>query len=60
MDAHSQEWKRLVDCAVRIKQLTPWDWMDEDEISGIMHPETGEIGFISVMGALGEHPAVGV
>ena len=60
MDAHSQEWKRLVDCAVRIKHLAPWEWMDEEDIFGIRHPDSGEMGFVSVMGALGEHTAVGV
>jgi hypothetical protein len=60
MEAHSQEWKRLVDCAVRVKKLAPWEWMDEEDIFGIRHPETGVLGFVSVMGALGEHSAVGV
>lgn len=54
------EWVRLVESAVRIKQLAPWQWMNEDDVFGITHPETGEIGFISVMGALGQHVAVAV
>lgn len=54
------EWVRLVESAVRIKQLAPWQWMNEDDVYGITHPETGEIGFISVMGALGQHMAVAV
>lgn len=34
--------------------------MDEEDIFGVRHPETGDIGFVSVMGALGKHRAVGV
>lgn len=34
--------------------------MDEEDIFGIRHPDSGEMGFISVMGALGERTAVGV
>jgi hypothetical protein len=34
--------------------------MDESQIFGVENPESGEIGFVSVMGMLGEHLAVGV
>jgi hypothetical protein len=60
MNANAQNWIRLIEAADRIKRLAPWQWMNEDDIFGITHPETGEIGFISVMGALGEHLAVSV
>ncbi len=60
MSADNLEWTRLIESAVRIKQLAPWQWMQADDVFGIAHPETGEIGFISVMGALGEHLAVAV
>lgn len=60
MKANDQEWRRLIESACRIKQLAPWQWMQEDDVFGVAHPETGEIGFVSVMGALGEHLAVGV
>lgn len=60
MNANAQNWIRLIEAAGRIKQLAPWQWMQEDEIFGVAHPETGEIGFISVMGALGQHLAVAV
>lgn len=54
------EWARLVASAVRIKRLAPWQWMNEEDVFGMAHPQTGEIGFISVMGALGRHMAVAV
>ena len=57
---HQGEWVRLVESAVRIKQLAPWQWMNEEDVFAIKHPKTGEIGFISVMGALGRHVAVAV
>ena len=37
------EWVRLVESAVRIKQLAPWQWMNVEDVFGIKHPETGEI-----------------
>jgi hypothetical protein len=56
----TDEWSRLCQAAIRIKEIAPWEWMAEDELFGVQDPETGELGFISVMGALGEHFALAV
>jgi hypothetical protein len=53
-----QEWRRLYESAVRIKEISPWEWMTETDVFGVRSPETGELGFVSVMGLLGEHFAV--
>jgi hypothetical protein len=34
--------------------------MTESDVFGVEHPETGDLGFVSVMGMLGEHHAVTV
>jgi len=34
--------------------------MEETDLIGIENPETGEIGFISVMGSIGEYESVAV
>jgi len=52
-----EEWHRLYEAAIQVKQLAPWEWMTENETFGVQNPETGALGFISVMGALGEHYA---
>ena len=54
------DWKKLYDLMAQLKDLAPWDWMEEDDIFGIQMPETGDLGFVSVMGALGEHLAIAV
>jgi hypothetical protein len=54
------EWKQLYDLAAKIKDLAPWDWMEEDDLFGFQMPGTGELGFISVMGALGEHYSIAI
>jgi hypothetical protein len=54
------KWKKLYDLMAEVKELAPWEWMEESHIFGVQAPETGELGFISVMGALGEHYAVAV
>ena len=54
------EWASLYQAAIRIKEMAPWEWMDETDIFGVQDPETDRIGFISVMGQLGEHYSVAV
>lgn len=55
-----QEWARLYEAHAALKELAPWRFMEEDEIFGVENPETGEVGFVSIMGILGEHIAVAV
>ena len=54
----SDEWSRLYQAAIRIKEMAPWEWMSEMDIFGVRNPETDETGYVSIMGALGEHYAV--
>ncbi len=53
-----EETGQLYEVAGRVKELAPWTWMDEADIFGVQNPETGEIGFVSIMGMAGEHFAV--
>lgn len=52
------QWQQLYDLADELKQLAPWQWMDELDLFGVKDPDTGEVGFVSIMGVLGEHLAV--
>lgn len=54
----TREWRRLYESAVRIKEISPWEWMTEADVFGVQSPETDELGLVSVMGMLGEHYAV--
>src|SRR6266403_390942 len=50
----------LFNLAIRVEELAPWRWMEETDLIGIENPETGEIGFISVMGSVEEYEAIAV
>ncbi len=50
-----ETWRALYDAAIRFKNLAPWEWMDETDIFGVQDPESGRVGFVSIMGKLGEH-----
>ena len=55
-----EQWKHLYELMDEIRKLAPWEFMFEDNIFGVQFPETGKLGFVSVMGNLGEHLAVAV
>jgi hypothetical protein len=54
------EWRQLYETVIRVKEIAPWEWMTEADIFGVQDPETEQLGFVSVMGMLGEHLAVAV
>ena len=54
------EWHRLYKAMIRVKEIAPWGWMTEMDVFGVQSPETDELGFVSVMGLLGEHFSVAV
>lgn len=63
MDKNSpteKEWRELYAVTDRIKEAAPWEGLDETDLFAVENPETGEVGFVSVMGTLGEHYAVAV
>ena len=53
-----RDWRELYKAAVRVKEISPWEWLTEADIFGVQSPETGDLGFVSVLGMLGEHYAV--
>ena len=55
-----EQWKRLYELMDELKELAPWEYMYEHNIFGVQFPETHKLGFVSVMGTLGEHYAVAV
>ena len=60
MEPTIEEWKWLYDVAIRFKQHECWNHMWDSDIFGVRNPETGEIGYCSIMGKNGEHFALGV
>lgn len=49
-----QEWEALFRAAVEFKEIEPWGWMDDDNLFGVVDPETGETAYCCIMGALGD------
>ena len=55
-----EEWRELFRLAEKIKEMAPWNLMGETDVFGLKNPETGELGFISVMGMEGLHFGIAV
>jgi len=55
-----EEWKKLFKAIIKVKDIAPWKWMYEDDLFAVQNPETDEMGFVSVMGSIGEHYAISV
>lgn len=47
-------WKRAYDVALAFKKMASWEWMQDSDVFGVVHPETGEIGYCCIMGMLGD------
>ncbi len=54
------QWKILYEAMRRLKDIAPWEYLEEDDLFAVQDPETDEIGFVSIMGAIGEHYAISV
>jgi hypothetical protein len=47
-------WKGLYEAATRFKEAAPWELLGDDEVFAVKDPVTGEIGYCTVLGWLGE------
>lgn len=54
------DWQQLYELMAEIKKQAPWKLLSEDMVFGVQNPVTSEFGFVSVMGALGEHLSIAV
>lgn len=54
-----EEWGALYKTAADFKDARCWEWMYNDDLFGVIDPETGEAVYCCIMGNLGEHFALG-
>lgn len=51
---------RAAEAAVAFAAERPWEWMGDNELFGVRHPETEVTGYCSIMGKRGEFRALGL
>lgn len=49
-----EEWRALYQAIEDFRETRCWEWMYNDDIFGVVDPETGETAYCCIMGALGE------
>lgn len=54
------EWAAVYEAAKSLHDLAPWQWMFEDQMFAVEDPDSGEVGYCSVMGSGGEFLALAV
>jgi hypothetical protein len=55
-----QDWRELYAAAIEFRQLEPWRWMYDEAIFGVKDPVSGQIGYCTILGNLGECFALAV
>lgn len=43
-------WPRLLDAAEEFKKMKPWNWLSDDQLIAILHPDTEELYICSILG----------
>lgn len=54
------EWAELYNAAVKFQQVSPWEWMSNDDFFAVENPNSGELGYCSILGAGHEEYGLGV
>ncbi|MEM0999944.1 MAG: hypothetical protein AAGN35_23020 [Bacteroidota bacterium] len=52
--------EQLFTAADAYRELAPWKWMQDHQLFGVVNPATGEKGYCTVMGNLGDYLALGL
>lgn len=54
------EWRALIAAALKFRDLAPWKWMGDEKLFAVRDPESQEVGYCCVLGALDEVYALSV
>ena len=54
------DWCALYQAAIAFQQAAPWEWMDNEDLFAVENPDSGEVGYCSILGSGGEEFGLGM
>lgn len=55
-----EDWRPLYAAATQVLEMAPWTWMTETEVFAVRDVESDHVGYVSIMGRMGQHLSVAV
>ncbi|MBP2642492.1 MAG: plasmid pRiA4b family protein [Firmicutes bacterium] len=49
------KWQSLYEIANKLKECSPWQWMDNSDVFVVQDPDSGVIYYCTIMGSGGMH-----
>ncbi len=60
MNSAQADWKKLFDAAIKVRDLAPWEWMEEFDVFGFRPHGCSTTAFVGTMGGSGDYMAAAV
>lgn len=54
------DWLKLYKAAIKYKEVSPWKWMENEDLFAVENPRNGEVGHCSILGIAKEQYGLGV
>ncbi len=54
------DWQELYQAAMKFRQISPWRWMGNEDLFAVENPDTGELGYCSILGNAKQEFGLGV
>lgn len=54
------DWRKLYQAAIKFQQISPWTWMGNEDLFAVENPDSGELGYCSILGSGKEEFGLGI
>lgn len=54
------DWLKLYQAAIEFQRISPWTWMGNEDLFAVENPDSGELGYCSILGSGQEEFGLGI